>query len=233
MAPYKDTGFCSSDLVIRSPWFRTVAAWPHTAFFMPFWHPEVESKNPHLPLGMSATAVSLPKGQAMFMVAAVQHRPTVATPSIQRRQRNRSTHINANSKFRPCQVNLRINESANSLPQVLAMTALCVGTASLVAEITTADSEAAIRAALAFSILGVISNLLTSVLLELRGRRTGGHPSQRLQGWVVGSGALWPVLASMCLFVRTQPVAIVVATGAVGGLVVFGLVAVFWFEQPV
>lgn len=119
---------------------------------------------------------------------------------------------------------------AGDLSQVFAMTALCISTTSIVASITTANSEAAIRAALAFSILGVITNVLSSVLLELRGRRTGHHLSQRLQGWVVSLGALWPVLALICLLVGTQPIAVVAVAGAVGGLVVVGLVAVIWFE---
>lgn len=110
------------------------------------------------------------------------------------------------------------------------MTALSIETASVVASVTAVRSEAAVRAALACAIIGAIFNSLAIALLEVRGRSVASRRSLRLQSWCVSAGALWPVLALGCLFVGTQPIAVIAVAGGGGLLVVAGFLIVFWLE---
>lgn len=111
------------------------------------------------------------------------------------------------------------------------MTALSVETLSIITSVTTAGSDVAVSAALAFAIVGVIANVLVIALLNRQ--RLGRHAgviSRQMHGWAVGVGALLPVLALVCLFVGTQSVATIAATGAISALVIVAVAVVLWFD---
>ena len=110
------------------------------------------------------------------------------------------------------------------------MATLSIETASVITSVTAVRSEAAVRAALAFAIFGSLVNVFTIALLEFRGQIRMVRPSQRLQGAFAGVGALLPVLALVCLFVGTQPVATIAAAGVVIALAVTGVSVVLWLE---
>ena len=110
------------------------------------------------------------------------------------------------------------------------MAAVCVETGSVVTSVTAARSQAAVCAALAFAMLGVIVNVLGVALLELCARRGHRRLSEVVSRGIVGVGAFLAVLASASAFVGTQPVLAIAAASLVVFVSVVGLVAVLWFE---
>ena len=112
------------------------------------------------------------------------------------------------------------------------MTALCIETACVAASVTDARSQAAVCAALAFAMLGVIMNVLAIGLLELCAHRSPRRCSALIAQGLVGVGTLLPVLASASVFVGTQPLEAIVAAAAIILVGVVGLVMVLWFDRP-